>query len=96
MANLNAAARRLTRSLDITAKRIDAYFAAATQFAREHGRHDVAGGMDSRQLRACLQAAVVSRLSPRKPGGEKPLLEFHGAPEARRFAEAHPLPGLLS
>lgn len=94
MANLNAAARRLVRSLDVTAKRIDRYFAEAKEFAAKHGRSDVSGGMDSRQLRQRLKAEVIARLSPRMPAGQRPLIELEGAPEARRFAQAHPLPGL--
>lgn len=92
MAELDKAGRELSRALEQVNKCVSAYFDAALTVGRESG-DPTARGLDARQLRQKLQSYIIAKLSPRV-GLEKPLLQFHGAPEARRYVAAHPLPGV--
>lgn len=93
--SLKDTTRELLKTADRLAVLCEKYMAEAQIEARESGRADTAGGMNGRQLRRVLQAHVVARISP-KPvfGMPDPPILIEGAPEARKFAATHPLPGL--
>ena len=90
---LKDTAKELAKTADRLAVLCEKYMLDAVAEARASGRNDTAGGMSAKQLHRLLQAHVVARLSPRVGLGHPPLV-LDGAPEARRFAAAHPLPGL--
>lgn len=92
MAELKTLGRELSRALDQVNRSIASYYDAALAEGRAAG-DPTARGLDGKQLRRKLQCYVVARLSP-KTGLSKPLLTFDGAPEARRYCQAHPLPGV--
>ena len=95
MAELKETARDLVRSLDQTAKLLEQYLAEASAFAAEHGRNNTPGGMSGMQLRRILKSHVIAKLSPKAVFGmPDPVIQIENAPEHRRFAQAHPLPGL--
>jgi len=94
MSDLKTAARRLERALKIANKAIEKYAAAALAVGREAG-NPTARGFDAKQVRQRLKAHVIAALSPKPVHGlPEPILQFDGAPEARRFAATRPLPGL--
>ena len=93
MAELKAEARELSRALDKVNEAVDAYFAAALAVGRSAPDGPTARGLDPKQIRRKLQCFIIAQLSP-KTNLQRPLLAFDGAPEARRYIEAHPLPGL--
>jgi hypothetical protein len=93
--SLRDTARELVRTVDRLAALCASYILTASAEAREAGRDNIAGGMSAMQLRRLLQAHVVARLSPRPAFGQPdPPLQINAAPEARKFAAAHPLLGL--
>lgn len=91
---LQTAASELDRALNTAARAIETYFNMARAEARASGRDDTAGGMSARQLKQLLQAYVLAKLSPRPTALFDPILQLAGAPEARRYAASHTLPGL--
>ena len=88
MSNLNTAAKELIEVLDAAERALQNYFDAAVAVGRESG-NPTERGLDSRQVRRRVQAEVIARLSRRSSP-----LQFDGAPEARRYVAANPLPGL--
>jgi hypothetical protein len=94
MSDLKTAAKELVKALDATDKALRKYADAALAIGRESG-DPTARGMDAKQVRRRLNAEVVARLSPKPAFGlPAPILQLDGAPEARRYCAAHPLPGL--
>ena len=95
--DLTSAARRLIKTLDVLAKRIDEYGAAALALGRDKEVSPdgaTARGFDARQVRWRIKAEVTARLSPKHVFGQPaPWLVLDGAPEARRYIVANPLPG---
>lgn len=101
MSDLKTAATQLVKALDTAAKAVEKYISTAKVIGLESG-DATARGMDIKQLRRRVQAEVIARLSPAghwvERGGvptrvDAPL-QINGAPEARRYCAAHPLPGL--
>ena len=93
--SLRDTARVLVKTADRLAVLCEKYLVEAQADARESGRDNTAGGMGPVQLRRLLQAHVVARISPRPLFGmPDPPIKIDGAPEARKFAAAHSLPGL--
>jgi hypothetical protein len=94
MAGLETAARKLIRSLDVANRRLLKYYDLALAVGRA-SPDPTERGFDAKQIRHRLQAEVIARLSPKPRHGEtRPILQLNGAPEARRFVAARPLPGL--
>lgn len=94
MSDLKQVARDLVKALDATSKALDKYFHTAVAEGRKSD-DPTARGLDGRQLRRRLQTEVVARLSPKPLHGlPDPVLQLAGAPQARRYVELNPLPGL--
>lgn len=95
MSDLRTTARAYIRALDEVKRTAEAYYAAAVAVGNEAPDGATYRGLDGRQVRRALKLELVARLSP-KPviGMPAPVFELEGAPEARRFAAAHKLPGL--
>lgn len=93
MATLKDAARDLDKALTAVNKSVEKYVDAAVAAGREASDGPVYRGLDSTQISRKLTAYIVARLSP-KHGISKPILHFAGAPEARKYAQTHGLPGL--
>jgi len=95
MVELKTAAHEFVRSLDAVAKAAEQYLAAASAAGDAAPDGATARGLDGRQIRKRLKCELVARLSPRPVHGlPDPVFELEGAPQARRFAAANPLPGL--
>lgn len=94
MVELKAAATQFDRTLAAFTKALETY-AHALVAAGVAAGDATARGLDGRQVRRRLKEHVIARLSP-KPvlGMPDPILQLEGAPEARRFSAANPLPGL--
>jgi hypothetical protein len=90
---LESAARELVKALAVTNKALDKYYETARAVGYESG-DPIARGMSPRQLRQTIQNFVIARLSPKPTPVLEPVLQFPGAPEARRHCQNHPLPGL--
>lgn len=91
--SLKEAARDLDKALTAVNRAVEQYVAAAVAAGREASDGPVYRGLDTTQLRRKISAFIVARLSPKR-GIEKPFLHFDGAPEARKYVQAHGLPGL--
>lgn len=93
---LKTAAAGLVKALTATSKALETYLAVATKVGSEAADGASYRGLDGRQVRRRLKAEVIARLSPKPVHGmPDPPLQLEGAPEARRYVTAHPLPGLV-
>lgn len=91
MSDLSTRARELDKTLAAASVAIDKYF--ETALAAGFATGDPTGrGLDGRQLRQKLQNHVVAFLSPKPRPGTKSILQFTGAPEARRYTAVHGIP----
>lgn len=95
MVDLKTAARDLDKALTAVDKALSTYFDALIALGRECP-DPVERGLSAKQVKTRLQTYVISRLCPKPVFGQpSPILQFDGAPEARRFVEARgALPGL--
>lgn len=94
MVDLKTAALAFSKALDALCRATDQYGYALLAVGREAG-NPTERGLNAKQVRQRVQAEIVARLSPRPvPGLPEPILQLDGAPEARRFVAARPLPGL--
>jgi hypothetical protein len=92
MSELETAAQEFTSAVDAVLKAAEKYYAAARAVGEAAPDGATYRGFDGNQVRTRLQSELIARLSPRRAhGGPKPLFQFDGAPEARRFAKTHPL-----
>lgn len=91
--SLEIAAKELVKALEATNKALVKYYETARAVGCESD-DPIARGMSPRQLRQTIQQFVISRLSPKPTPLIEPVLQFPGAPEARRHCANHPLPGL--
>jgi len=92
---LRDTARAVVKTADQLAALCSKYLVDAAAEAALTDRDNTGGGMSQRQLRQRLQAEIISRLCPKKQFGmPDPPLQFDGAPDARRFVQGRPLPGL--
>jgi hypothetical protein len=93
--DLGIAARAVVDALEKLNKALANYTSAAVAVGAEAPDGATARGLDYKQVRRRLEAEVIGRLCPKPRVGEpRPILELDGAPEARRFIAANPLPGL--
>jgi hypothetical protein len=88
MVDLATPAKEFIEALAALNRTIEAYYEAAVAIGRESG-NPTERGLDARQVRRRIQEQVVAALSTRTS-----VLQFDGAPGARRFVAANPLPGL--
>lgn len=93
---LKETAKDLVKTADRLKVLCEKYVNDALAEARETGRDNTDGGMSARQLKSRVQAEVIARLCPKPVFGlPDPVLQFNGAPEARKFVAVRgPLPGL--
>lgn len=89
MTDLKTAAAALSKAANAFDLALKNYYDAVIAVGRESA-NPTERGFDARQVRRKLQAFVVAKLSPRDG-----ILQFDGAPEARRYVAANPLPGLV-
>ena len=95
MSDLKTTAQAFSTALNQLVSATDAYGAALLAVGREAG-NPTARGLNAKQVRQRIQAEIIARLSPRPVQGKpEPILQLDGAPEARRFVTAKPLPGLV-
>lgn len=94
MSNLTDAGRDLSKALTAVSKALELYYEMALAEGRSAPEGPTARGLSASQLRSKLQAYVIARLSPKPHPLHKSVLQFEGAPQARRHVANHSLPGL--
>jgi len=91
---LQSAAKELSKAIDALNKAVEKYYFAARAVGDAAPDGPTARGLDARQLRNAIQNFIVARLSPKPTPVCNPVLQFDGAPEARKYFLHHKLPGL--
>lgn len=93
MVDLKGSYKEFDKTLTAFNKALEKYAAVLAAAGDESG-DATARGLNGRQIRRRLKCEVIARMSPKPVHGmPDPILLLEGAPEARRYAAANPLPG---